>query len=133
MAKDNKYQIEQELMEAFTYAENAEIGMPNIESELLSVRKKASESKRKPPVFLRIASVAASVVVVFTLVWSINSHIGHVDNSRDRNSTNFCVAYVAGKRITNEQQVLAMMAENIMDMNSESDIIDNQLNDFFNE
>lgn len=133
MTKDNKYQIEQELMEAFTYAENAEIGMPDIESELLSVRKKASESKRKSPVFLRIASVAASVVVVFTLGRSINSYIDHVDNSRDRNSTNFCVAYVAGERITNEQQVLDMIAENIMNMNSESDIIDNQLNDFFNE
>ena len=133
MTKDNKYQMEQELMEAFTYAENAEIGMPDIESELLLVRKKASESTRKSPVFVRIASVAASVVVVFTLGWSINSYLGHVDNSRDRNSTNFCVAYVAGKRITNEQQVLAMMTETIMDMNSESDIIDNQLNDFFNE
>lgn len=133
MTKDNKYQMEQELMEAFTYAENAEIGMPDIESELLLVRKKASESTRKSSVFVRIASVAASVVVVFTLGWSINSYLGHVDNSRDRNSTNFCVAYVAGKRITNEQQVLAMMADNIMDMNSESDIIDNQLNDFFNE
>lgn len=120
-------------MEAFTYAENAEIGMPDIESELLSVRKKASEYKRKSPVFLRIASVAASVVVVFTLGRSINSYIDHVDNSRDRNSTNFCVAYVAGERITNEQQVLDMIAENIMNMNSESDIIDNQLNDFFNE
>ena len=133
MAKDNKYQIKQELMEAFTYAENAEIGMPDIESELLLVRKKASKSTIKSSVFVRIASVAASVVVVLTLGWSINSYIGHVDNSRDRNSTNFCVAYVAGERITNEQQVLDMMAENIMNMNSESDIIDNQLNDFFNE
>lgn len=133
MTKDNIYQIEQELMEAFTYAESADIGMPDIESELLSVRKKASESKRKLPVYQRIASVAASVVVVFTLGWSINSYIGHVDNSRDRNSTNFCVAYVAGERITNEQEVLDMMAENILNMNSESDIIDDQLNDFFNE
>lgn len=133
MAKDNKYQIEQELMEAFTYAENAEIGMPDIESELLSVRKKASEFKKKSHIYQRIASVAASVVVVFTLGWSINSHISRVNNSRDRNSTNFCVAYVAGERITNEQQVLNMMAEDIMNMNDESDIIDSQLNDFFNE
>lgn len=132
MAKENKYQMEQELMEAFTYAENAEIGMPDIESELLLVRKKASESKRNSSIFVRIASVAASVIVVFTLGWSINSYISHVDNSRDRNSMNFCVAYVAGKRITNEQHVLNMMAEDIMNMNDEGDIINSQLDDFFN-
>ena len=130
MAKDNKYQIEQELMEAFTYAENAEIGMPDIESELLLVRKKASKSTRNPSIFVRIASVAASVAVVFTLGWSINSYISNVGNTRNRN---LCVAYVAGKRITNEQQVLDMMAEDIMNMKDESDIVDSQLNDFFNE
>lgn len=133
MAKENKYQIEQELMEAFTYAENAEIRMPDVESELLLVRKRASESTGRSSVLVRIASVAASVVVVFTLGWSINSYISHVDNSRDRNSVNFCVAYVAGERITNEQQVLDMMTEDIMNMNAESDIVDSQLNDFFNE
>lgn len=133
MAKENKYQMEQELMEAFTYAEDAEIGMPDVESELLLVRKRASESMGRSSVFVRIASFAASVVVAFTLGWSINSYISHVDNSRDRNSVNFCVAYVAGERITNEQQVLDMMTEDIMNMNAESDIVDSQLNDFFNE
>lgn len=133
MAKDNKYQMEQELMEAFTYAENAEIGMPDVESELLLVRKRASESTRSSSVFVRIASVAASVVVVFSLGWSIYSYIGHVDSSRDRNSMNFCVAYVAGERITDEQQVLDMMTEDIRNMNDEGDIIDSQLNVFFNE
>lgn len=133
MAKENKYQMEQDLMEAFTYAENAEIGMPDVESELLLVRKKASEATRRSSVFVRIASVAASVVVVFSLGWSVNSYISHVDNSRDRNSMNFCVAYVAGERITNEQQVLDMMTEDIMNMNDENDIVDSQLNIFFNE
>lgn len=133
MAKENKIQMEQELMEAFTYAENAEIGMPDIESELLLVRKKASESTTNSSIFVQIASVAASVAVVFTLGWSVNSYISHVDDSRDRNSMNFCEAYVAGKRITNEQQVLNMMTEDIMNMNAESDIVDSQLNDFFNE
>lgn len=133
MAKENKYQMEQELMEAFTYAEDAEIGMPDVESELLLVRKRASDSTGRSSVFVRIASVAASVVVVFSFGWSINSYISHVDNSRDRNSVNFCVAYVAGERITNEQQVLDMMTEDIMNMNAESDIVDSQLNDFFNE
>lgn len=120
-------------MEAFTYAEDAEIGMPDVESELLLVRKRASDSTGRLSVFVRIASVAASVVVAFTLGWSVYSYIGHVDNSRDRNSVNFCVAYVAGERITNEQQVLDMMTEDIMNINAESDIVDSQLNDFFNE
>lgn len=120
-------------MEAFTYAENAEIGMPDIETELLLVRKKASKSTWKSSIFVRIASVTASVVVVFTLGWFINSYISHTDNSYDGRSVNFCVAYVAGERITNEQQVLNMMTEDIMNMNAESDIVDSQLNDFFNE
>ena len=130
MAKENKYQLKQELMEAFTYAENAEIGMPDIESELLLIRQRASRFTRNSSIVERIASVAASVIVVFILGWSINSYISNVDNTRDRN---LCVAYVAGERITNEQQVLNMMAEDIMNMNSESDIISSQLNDFFNE
>ena len=125
--------MEQELMEAFTYAENAEIGMPDIESELLLVRKKASKSTRESSIFVRIASVAASVLVVFSLGWSINTYISHIDNTRDRNSMNICVAYVAGERITDEQQVLNMMTEDIMNINDESDIIDSQLSDFFNE
>ena len=133
MEKENKYQMEQELMEAFTYAENAEIGMPDIESELLLVRKKASGSTGYSHVFVRIASIAASVVVLFALGWSINTYTSHVDNSRDRSCMSYCEAYVAGERITNEQQVLDMMTEDIMNMNEESDIVDSQLNDFFNE
>ena len=133
MAKENKYQLEQELMEAFTYAENAEIGMPDIESELLLIRQRASRFTRNSSIVERIASVAASVVVVLALVWSVKSYISLPQNSHNGNNKNFCVAYVAGERITNEQQVLNMMAEDIMNMNSESDIISSQLNDFFNE
>ena len=84
MAKENKYQLEQELMEAFTYAENAEIGMPDIESELLLIRQRASRFTRNSSIVERIASVAASVIVVFILGWSINSYISNVDNTTNR-------------------------------------------------
>lgn len=133
MANDNIYQMEQELMEAFTYAKNAEIGMPDIESELLSVRAKASASVRKSPVFARIASVAASVAVVFSLGWSIHTYVRHVDGTFDGDDMNSCVAYVAGERVTDEQRVLDMMTEDMMNMNDGSDIVDSQLNDFFSE
>ena len=54
-------------MEAFTYAENAEIGMPDIESELLLIRQRASRFTRTSSIVERIASVAASGIVVFIL------------------------------------------------------------------
>lgn len=132
MEKENKYLMEQELMEAFTYAEDAYIGMPDIDAELLLVRKKVAKPKKKSG-FVRIASVAASIVVIFTLGWLINSHVSHTDSSYAGNSRNICVAYVAGERITNERQVMSMMSEDIMNMNDGCDIIDTQLNEFFNE
>ena len=133
MAKENKYLMEQELMEAFTYAEDAKIGMPDIEAELLKVRKNAAKHTKSSSGFTRIASVAASVVVVLALVWSVKSYISLPQNSHNGNNKNFCVAYVAGERITNEQEVLNLIEENITNMNSEDDIIDCQLSDFFKD
>lgn len=127
MEKDNKYLMEQELMEAYTYAEDADIGMPDVEAELLLVRRKAAMHTRNSSALARMASVAAGIVVMLALGWSVSSYINQDDG------TGFCVAYVAGKRITNEQQVLDMMSADIMNMNCESGIIDIQLNDFFNE
>lgn len=131
--KDNKYKMEQELMEAFTYAKDTDIGMPDIDSELLLVRRKAAKSKRTSFFSMRIASIAACIVVVFTLGWIIDSYNGLADNSQADNRRNYCVAYVAGECITNEQQVMSMMTDGIMSMNDGNDIIDDQLNDFFNE
>lgn len=134
MEKDNKHLMEQELMEAFTYAKaDADIGMPDIDAELLLVRKKAARPVRKSSVFTRIASVAASVVIVFTLGWTIISHLSDTEDTLANKGKDFCVAYVAGKRITDERQIMDMMNDDIMSMNNESDIIDDQLNEFFNE
>ena len=133
MKNDNKYLMEQELMEAFTYAEGADIGMPDVDAELLRVRQKAAKRRKKPSGIARIASIAASIAVVFALGWYINSGVSETENLHADDSKSFCVAYVAGERMTDEQQIMDMMSEDIMNMNDGCDIIDTQLNDFFNE
>lgn len=129
MKKDDKYIMEQELMEAFTYAkDDADIGMPDIEAELMSVHQKASKNVRQKSGYGQIVSIAASVVLAFGLGWSIYSYVADANDNQD-----YCVAYVAGKRIADERQVMNLMTADIMNMNDGSDIIDCQLNDFFNE
>lgn len=129
MKKDDKYLMEQELMEAFTLAKSdADIGMPDIDAELLLVRKKAAKSMLQKSIYKRIVSIAASVVLAFGLGWSIYSFVTGANDSK-----NYCVAYVGGKRIADEHQVMNLMSADIMNMSDGGDIIDGQLNDFFNE
>lgn len=129
MKKDDKYLMEQELMEAFTLAKSdADIGMPDIDAELLLVRKKAAKSMQQKSIYKRIVSISASVVLAFGLGWSIYSFVTGANDSK-----NYCVAHVGGKRIADEHQVMNLMSADIMNMSDGGDIIDGQLNDFFNE
>lgn len=129
MKKENKYSMEQELMEAFTYAKtDADIGMPDIEAELMSVHQKAAKNVRQKSGYRQIVSIAASVVLALGLGWSIYTYVADANDGND-----YCVAYVAGKRIADERQVMNLMTADIMKMNDGGDIIDCQLNDFFNE
>lgn len=134
MKNDNTFLMEQELMEAFTYTQDdASIGMPDLEAELRVVHKKAAKSYWQKVGALRIASVATIVVVAFGLGWSINSYMIHSETSLANHSENFCEAYVAGERITDNQQIQDLLAADIMNMNDEGDIVGTQLNDFFND
>lgn len=127
MKKYNEYNIEQQLMEAFTHEmTDAEIGMPDIDAELrrghsLAESKIHAKSKSR----LRIASIAACVAVLLG--------IGFATYQNQTTSKELCIAYVGGNRITDETKVMQLMAEDMSHMNSESDILEDQLTTMFNE
>lgn len=124
MANENNIKIEQDLMEAYTHAKSyAEIGMPDVETELLRVRDIAHQ-RRQRTLSKRIASVAACAVAVFVI------GIAYANYLQDQD---ICVAYVGGKHITDESQVMEMMHKDISNIQSNDDIIEHQLNDIFNE
>lgn len=129
MKTEDKYSMEQELMEAFTLAKgDADIGMPDIDVELMLVCKKAAKNVQQKSGYRQIVSIAASVVLTLGLGWSIYAYVTDANKSQD-----YCVAYVAGKRIADERQVMNLMSADILNINDGDDIIDGQLNDFFNE
>lgn len=126
MKNDNSPLIEQELMEAFLLRkDDVSIGMPDIDSELQLVRMRAKESTSQNLYFWRVASVAASITLLIGISWYVNFLLNQ--------NQDICVAYVSGKRITDEKTVMRMMADEIRSMNDNCDIIDGQLNVFFNE
>lgn len=124
MANENNINMEQDLMEAYTHAKSyAEIGMPDVEAELLRVRDIAHQRRQRLR-SKRIASVAACVVAVFVIGMVYANYL------QDRD---ICVAYVGGKHIADESQVMEMMHKDISNIQSNDEIIEHQLNDFFNE
>lgn len=129
MKTEDKYSMEQELMEAFTLAKgDADIGMPDIDAELLLVRSKAAKNTQQKSGYRQIVSIAASVVIALGLGWSIYAYVADANESPD-----YCVAYVAGKRIADERQVMNLITTDIKNLNDGGDVIDCQLNNFFNE
>lgn len=127
MKKYNEYNIEQELMEAFVLEmTDAEIGMPDIDAELRRVRSIAeSKVKARSKSRLRIASIAACVAVLLG--------IGFATYQNATANKDICIAYVSGDRITDEAEVMRLMADDMSQMNSESDIVEDQLSVMFNE
>lgn len=121
MEKDNRYRIEQDLMEAYTYEKtDAEIGMPNVDAELLLVRSIAKKHE-KHKILRRIAAAAACAI----LITGIGLATQHEENS--------CVAYVGGQRITDESKVMELLEEDLGKINSCNEILEDQLNEFFSE
>lgn len=127
MKKFKEYNIEQELMEAFTHEmTDAEIGMPDIDAELRRVHSLAeSKNHAKSKSRLRIASIAACVAVLLG--------IGFATYQNATANKDICIAYVGGNRIADEEKVMQLMAEDMSHMNSESDILEDQLSVMFNE
>lgn len=127
MKKYNEYDIEQELMEAFVLEmTDAEIGMPDIEAELRRVHSVAeSKVKARSKSRLRIASIAACVAVLLG--------IGFATYQNATANKDICIAYVGGDRIMDEAEVMRLMADDMSQMNSESDIVEDQLSTMFNE
>lgn len=127
MKKYNEYNIEQQLMEAFTHEmTDAEIGMPDIDAELRRVRSIAeSKVKARSKSRLRIASIAACVAVLLG--------VGFATYQNQTTSKELCIAYVGGNRITDETKVMQLMAEDMSNLNGESDILEDQLTTMFNE
>lgn len=120
MNKDNRYQTELELMEAFTHQKSdAEIGMPDIEAELARVHAMAAKPR---PAWGRFAAAVACVCAVAAI--GIGEYYGEGD---------LCVAYVGGERITDETAVMKIMTADIREMNSANDIVEHQLSNIFNE
>lgn len=122
-----EYNIEQQLMEAFVYEKtDAEIQMPDIEAELRRVHVMADRGKgaSRGRVVRRVASVAASILLVAGVGIAGYSYL-----SADRD---VCVAYVGGERITDEAQVMALLAKDMAHLSSGDEIIEDQLNDIFN-
>lgn len=115
-------------MEAFTLNKtDAEIRMPDIEAELQQVRASANavRGRNRAIIMRKIASVAACAIVVLS--------IGLAGYRQSRHKDNKCVAYVAGKRVTDESTVMKMFAEEIGQIGSDNESIEVQLNEFFNE
>lgn len=127
MKKYNEYNIEQELMEAFVLEmTDAEIGMPDIDAELRRVRSIAeSKVKARSKSRLRIASIAACVAVLLG--------VGFATYQNQTTSKELCIAYVGGNRITDEAEVMKLMVDDMTHLNSESDIVEDQLSVMFNE
>lgn len=127
MKKYNEYNIEQQLMEAFTHEmTDAEIGMPDIDAELRRVRSIAeSKVKARSKSRLRIASIAACVAVLLG--------VGFATYQNATANKDICIAYVGGNRITDETKVMQLMAEDMSNLNGESDILEDQLTTMFNE
>ena len=127
MKKYNEYNIEQELMEAFVLEmTDAEIGMPDIDAELRRVHSLAeSKSKSRSKSILHIASIAACVAVLLG--------IGFATYQNQTTSKELCIAYVGGNRITDEAEVMKLMVDDMTHLNSESDIVEDQLSTMFNE
>lgn len=114
-------------MEAFTLEKtDAEIGMPDIDAELRRVRSIAeSKVKARSKSRLRIASIAACVAVLLG--------IGFATYQNATANKDICIAYVGGDRIMDEAEVMRLMADDMSQMNSESDIVEDQLSTMFNE
>lgn len=127
MKKHNEYDIEQQLMAAFTHEmTDAEIGMPDIDAELRRVHSVAeSKIHAKSKSRLRIASIAACVAVLLG--------VGFATYQNQTTSKELCIAYVGGNRITDETKVMQLMAEDMSHLNGESDILEDQLTTMFNE
>lgn len=127
MKKHNEYDIEQQLMAAFTHEmTDAEIGIPDIEAELQRVHSLAeSNGKARSKSRLRIASIAACVAVLLG--------IGFATYQSATANKGICIAYVGGDRIMDEAEVMRLMADDMSQLNSESDIVEDQLSTMFNE
>lgn len=121
-----EYDIEQQLMEAFVYEKtDAEIQIPDIEAELQRMHVMADRgSGARGRVVRRVASVAASILLVAGVGIAGYSYL-----SADRD---ICVAYVGGECITDEAQVMALLAKDMAHLSSGDEIIEDQLNDIFN-
>lgn len=128
-----EHDIEQQLMEAYVHEKtDAEIGMPDIEAELRRIHAladrgrgmSATSSSTRGSVLRSVASVAASILLVVGVGVAGYSYL-----SADRD---ICVAYVGGERITDEEQVMALLAKDMAHLSSGDEIIEDQLNDIFN-
>lgn len=129
-----EHDIEQQLMEAYVLEKtDAEIGMPDIEAELRRVhamadrgvgRGRGVSSSARGRVVRRVASVAASILLV--------AGVGIAAYSYLQEDRDVCVAYVGGERITDEAQVMALLAKDMAHLSSGDEIIEDQLNDIFN-
>lgn len=131
MAEDNRYIIEQELMEAYTHGKSyAEIGMPDIEAELLRVRDMAARNGRRRMI-RKIASVAACAVVAVGI--GVASFNYFLNTSSQWSDKDICVAYIGGHRITDESQVMEMLHDDICNMDTDNELLEVQLDEFFND
>lgn len=126
MDKTHTNNIEQELMEAFLLTKmDAEIGMPDIEEELLRVRSLAEKRQQRHISRMRIASVAACFLIILGIGIARYRHL--------QASENLCIAYVAGERITDETAIMELLDADMSHLLTEEEGIDGQLNDIFNE
>lgn len=121
MEKKQIDMIEQELMEAFLLEKtDAEIGMPDVEAELQRVRQRTGKKVSKRWAIPVAASLLVAICVGVTIY-------AHSQPEGDR-----CVAYVGGKRISDEAEVLRMMAEEMGHVSNDAEIVEKQLTDIFN-
>lgn len=126
MDNTHTYNIEQELMEVFLLTKtDAEIGMPDIEEELLRVRNLAEKRQQRRISKVRIASVAACFLLILGIGIARYRHL--------QASENLCIAYVAGERITDETAIMELLDADMSHLLTEEEGIDGQLNDIFNE
>lgn len=100
--------------------------LPDVEAEWAQFNAKHQDARQQPKLkrYLRIVSVAACVALV------VGIGIRFIINTNDSGE---CVAYIAGERITDEDEVMKMFHASMTEMVQPDNIIDNQLNDMFKD
>lgn len=100
--------------------------MPDVEAEWARFDAEHMDVRRHSTTKRHLRIVAAAACVALAVGLGMKFITGTSENGE-------CVAYIGGKRITDEDEVMKMFHASMAEMAQPDDIIDNQLNDMFKD